>query len=73
MPSLADLRKYWNDVNETLASGFNSMQPHEWLQRHTSVSEEDFAKEPHRNRLNVLVSRTNHLSSHYGQLLFLKK
>ncbi len=72
-PSLAELRAYWKDVNEALASGFSKLQPGEWLQKHTSVSEDDFAKEPHRNRLNVLVSRTNHLSSHYGQLLFLKK
>jgi len=43
------------------------------LHKHTSVSEEDFAKEPHRNRLNVLTTRTTHLASHYGQLIFLKK
>jgi hypothetical protein len=72
-PPIAELRTYWKDVKGALATGFNSMQPGDWLQRHTSISEEDFAKEPHRNKLNVLVSRTSHLSSHYGQLLFLKK
>jgi len=73
MPPIADLRAYWKDTNETLATHFKAMQPGEWLNKHTSVSEEDFAKEPHRNRLNVLISRANHLSGHYGQLLFLKK
>ncbi len=72
-PSIPDLRACWKEVNEALAAGFGALQPGEWLHRHTSISEEDFVKEPHRNRLNVLVSRTNHLSSHYGQLLFLKK
>ena len=32
------------------------------------VSDEDFAREPHRNKLNVLISQTNHLSYHPGQL-----
>jgi hypothetical protein len=72
-PPIAELRGQWNDVNDTLTAAFSGLQPEEWLHRHTSVTEEDFAKEPHRNRLNVLASRTSHLASHYGQLLFLKK
>jgi hypothetical protein len=31
------------------------------------------AKEPHRNRLNVLLGRMNHLSFHRGQLILLTK
>ena len=73
LPSAADLRSYWNSVNDTLATHFAAMQPDQWLERHTSVSEEDFAKEPHRNRLNIIVSRTNHLSGHLAQMVFLKK
>ena len=38
-----------------------------WLERHAAVSEEDFAKDPSRNRFAVLLSRTNHLSYHLGQ------
>lgn len=72
-PSVEELRNYWNEVNTKLAEHFNQFTPEEWFQKHTSVSEEDFKKEPHRNRLNVLVSRTNHLSYHRGQLVFLKK
>jgi hypothetical protein len=48
------------------------MTAEQWLEKHTSVSDEDFAKEPHRNKLSVLISRTNHLANHIGQLLFLK-
>jgi len=72
-PPVAQLRSDWNTVNETLTAGIATLQPEEWLQRHTAVSEEDFAKEPNRNKLNVLMTRTIHLASHLGQLLFLKK
>ena len=72
-PSVKDLKNYWQLVNNKLSEHFNQFSAEEWLQKHTSVSEEDFKKEPHRNRLNVLISRTNHLAYHLGQLAFLKK
>ena len=72
LPSAADLRNYWKEVNTTLAKHFATLQPDEWFQKHTSVSDEDFAKEPHRNRLNIIITRTNHLSYHFGQMAFLK-
>lgn len=72
-PSIAELREYWKEVNSTLADHFNKWEPADWLSRHTKVSEEDFAKEPHRNKLNVLVSRAAHISYHMGQLVFLEK
>jgi hypothetical protein len=71
--SIKDLRSFWDEVNLKLSDHFNHFTPEEWFQKHTSVNEEDFKKEPHRNRLNVLMSRTNHLSYHRGQLVFLKK
>lgn len=72
-PAASLLRQYWKEVNESLAGHFSKLTSDEWFQKHDSVSAEDFLKEPHRNRLNVLVNRTNHLASHYGQLVFLKK
>jgi hypothetical protein len=68
-----DLRAYWKSSNAKLASHFDKVQPEQWFEKHSSVSAEDFAKEPHRNRLNIVLGRTNHLSSHIGQLAFLKK
>ncbi|HEY4063858.1 MAG TPA: DinB family protein [Puia sp.] len=73
LPKMEELRGYWKNINEVLSQRFRALKPEEWLQRHTAVSEEDFVKEPHRNRFNVLLSRTNHLSSHLGQLALLKK
>ena len=72
LPATGELRRYWTEVNAELAKQFSSLQPDEWLHRHTAVSPEAFVKEPHRNRLNVLLSRTSHLAYHFGQLAFLK-
>jgi hypothetical protein len=72
-PSTDDLRNAWADVNAALANGIPTITTNEWFQRHTSVSEQDFSKEPHRNKLNVMISRTNHLQYHLGQLVLLKK
>ena len=69
----AEVRKAWTRVNEIAEKKFVEIPPDEWFDRHTAVSEEDFTKEPHRNRLNVIVNRTNHQSYHLGQLLFLTK
>lgn len=73
MPSLAILKECWKSVNAILTEKMNKLSTDEWFARHTAVSEEDFAKEPHRNRLNVILSRTNHQSYHLGQLTYLLK
>jgi hypothetical protein len=67
MPAAGDIRKSWNAVNRKLSEGLASLQPADWLHKHTSVSDEDFAKNPLRNRFAILLSRTNHLSYHLGQ------
>jgi hypothetical protein len=69
--TIAELRQYWKTLNTTLAAHFDKMQTLDWMGRHTRVSEEDFALEPARNKLNVLIGRTNHQQYHYGQLTLL--
>ena len=73
MPPLNELRDRWKEVNEILWRHFQKVNPDEWFQKHNAVTETDFQKEPHRNKLNVLINRAGHLASHYGQLLFLKR
>lgn len=51
---------------------FDSLKPEEWFEKHTAVSTEDFEREPHRNKLNIVVTRTSHLQYHLGQLQLLK-
>ena len=67
IPSHEQVRRAWKAVNAELWKGFEKMSWPDWLQRHTAVSEEDFAKDASRNRFAVLLSRTNHLSYHLGQ------
>ncbi|HEX5151026.1 MAG TPA: DinB family protein [Parafilimonas sp.] len=71
-PSIDDLKKYWKEINTALTNQFNAMQPDEWFQKHNSIPEEDFAKEPHRNKLNVIITRTVHQGYHLGQMAYLK-
>jgi hypothetical protein len=72
-PATKDVRNCWSEVNNKLFQHFNQFTADEWFQKHTSVNDEDFEKEPHRNKLNVVLNRTNHLVYHLGQLAFLKK
>ena len=67
IPSHEQVRRAWNAVNRELSKGFEKMSWSDWLQRHTAVSEEDFARDASRNRFAILLSRTNHLSYHLGQ------
>jgi len=72
-PSIIELKKYWKEINEKLIQNFNEFTASDWLGKHTAVSEEDFIKEPHRNKMNVLISRSIHEGYHLGQLILLKK
>jgi hypothetical protein len=67
-PPAGQLKEYWDEVNAKLLSQFQSLSADEWLLQHRAMSEEDYAKDPTRNRLAVLLSRTNHLSYHLGQV-----
>ena len=67
IPSHEQVRRAWNVVNAELRKGFEKMSWSDWVQRHSAVSEEDFAKDASRNRFAILLSRTNHLSYHLGQ------
>ena len=73
IPSHEQVRRAWNVVNAELRKGFETMSWSDWVQRHSAVSEEDFAKDPSRNRFAILLSRTNHLSYHLGQAVLGRK
>ncbi|MEO7977997.1 DinB family protein [Flavobacterium sp.] len=72
IPSIADLRIFWNSQCAILKQKCDSLQADEWFKKHTAVNAEDFAKEPHRNKLNIIITRTTHLTYHTGQLRLLK-
>jgi uncharacterized damage-inducible protein DinB len=68
-----ELSSRWKAILNELDSAFKKMNESDWLARHMVVSEEDFKKQPHRNKLNVLLSRVTHKASHLGQIALLVK
>ncbi len=72
IPSAKELRLQWSAINSKLSEHLNNLKADEWFEKHTTVSVENFAKEPHRNKLNVVLSRTSHLAYHLGQVALLK-
>lgn len=71
-PPVGELKQRLEKVNSELNKHFQSTDTDGWFSRHMSVSPEDFAKEPFRNRLNVIMNRTSHMANHIGQMLLLK-
>jgi hypothetical protein len=71
-PPIAELKEHLKAVNAKLTEHIQSTSPVEWFKRHMAVSEEDFAKEPHRNKLNIIINRAGHMSYHLGQLILLQ-
>jgi uncharacterized damage-inducible protein DinB len=71
--SKAELLVKWKAVVAVLDGAFARWDENEWLSRHTAVSAIDFAKEPHRNKLNVMLTRVTHKASHLGQIAMLKE
>jgi hypothetical protein len=65
--SVQSLKTAWQEINQKLWDGFLQFSASDWTERHTTVSEEDFEREPHRNRFTVLLGRTVHLAYHVGQ------
>ena len=67
--STTELRRAWAKVNSKLTTALERFTLENWLQKHTAVSDEDFVKDPTRNRLAVVISRTSHASYHSGQAI----
>ncbi|MGK2861087.1 MAG: DinB family protein [Chitinophagaceae bacterium] len=72
MPSINKLKSYWINVNEKLSEHISRVPDNEWFSRHNNVSAADFANEPHRNKLNIIINRTSHTSYHLGQMAYLE-
>ena len=70
--SASELRRVWSEVNNKLTTAFEGFTLEDWLQKHTTVSDGDFVKDPTRNRLAIVMSRTSHVSSHFGQAILAK-
>jgi hypothetical protein len=72
LPTSAEIAKCWESIHTELLSRFTALSPNEWLERHGNVSAEEFERSPTRNRLALLLNRTNHASYHSGQMMLAK-
>src|SRR5258708_8180798 len=62
LPTAADLKKYWAEVNESVLRRMEPLSPQEWLQRHAAMTAEDLVKNPTRNPLATLLPPPTHPS-----------
>jgi hypothetical protein len=69
--SAESLKTAWQEINQKLWDGIVNFSPSDWTLRHMAVREEDFEREPYRNRFAVLLGRTAHLAYHLGQAALL--
>jgi hypothetical protein len=72
LPSAVELKLDLEAVNAKLTEKIKTTTTAQWFERHTAISPEDFAKEPHRNKLNIIINRTGHMAYHIGQMVLLK-
>ena len=72
LPSATEIRRAWDEIHVALWIAFNTLSASDWLAKHTAVSDEEFVREPHRNRYTVMLSRTSHIAFHYGQAILAK-
>jgi hypothetical protein len=73
LPPATELKRLWDEVNSRLLAGVTAFSAADWAQKHSAVSDEDFAINPLRNRLAILLSRTAHIAYHVGQAQLARK
>ena len=73
VPPVENIRLAWKQVNDRLNEGISKFSAAQWLEKHAAVSEDDFVKDPLRNRLSILLTRTNHLTYHLGQAVLARR
>ena len=72
LPSITELKAGWQKTISALGDYFSALSTDDWFARHHAMTDEDFEKDPTRNRLSVLMSRTAHMAYHLGQLNLVK-
>lgn len=67
-PSLDELKNFWQEVHSELNELFVNLPTADWFKRHNAMTDEDFEKDPSKNRQSVLLNRANHVAYHIGQV-----
>ncbi len=69
--TVQELRNLWDVSHARITKLIKSLPEDDWLARHNAMTDDNFKANPLRNRLSVLLNRTNHFSYHLGQLRLL--
>lgn len=73
LPSISTLKTCFQRVNDRLSEQMQQLTPEAWFSKHEAISDEDFSRQPHRCKLNIIINRSNHMAYHVGQLVFLTR
>lgn len=65
------LRDLWTETHDRITNVLKLLTAEEWLMKHSAITDEEFGKNPLRNRLSLLTSRISHFSYRVGQLRLL--
>ena len=65
------LRELWTETHDRVTNIIKGLPAEDWLARHNAMTDNEYTKNPLRNRLSLLTSRINHFSYHIGQLRLL--
>lgn len=69
--TVQELRNLWDVIHTRITKLIKTVPDEDWLARHNAITDDNFKANPLRNRLSVLLNRTNHFSYHLGQLRLL--
>jgi uncharacterized protein len=73
IPTAFQIKEMWEKVSDTTLEEIKKLSEEEWFEKHNAVSEKDFIKEPNRNKISIILSRTIHQAYHTGQIALLIK
>jgi DinB superfamily len=69
--TIPELRELWKETHDRITALVHQFPEENWLKRHANVTDEQFAQNPLRNKLSVLLNRAEHIAFHSGQLRLL--
>ena len=70
-PPVENLLEQWQNLHDFLNQKFAEMDAENWLGKHNAMTDQEYERDPLRNKLSVLIGRTLHQNYHLGQLNFL--
>jgi hypothetical protein len=67
-----ELKQIAGQIHQSLWTAFTEWKPVEWLEPHSTVSHQEYLRDPSRNRYAVILNRSAHMSFHLGQAILVR-